>query len=51
MIPSKIAKSRSHKLNSGQWATMMSISTILIGTTMVIVAWQEGWGTFKVDDN
>ncbi len=28
---------------------MLTISAILIGTTLVIIAWQDGWGTFKIE--
>ncbi len=39
------------KLDSGQWTAIILIQTIIIGTTMLIVAWQEGWGSFKIDDS
>jgi hypothetical protein len=40
-------KPRASKLNAGQYATMLTSCTIFIGITLLIIAWQEGWGSFS----
>ncbi len=37
------------KLHSGQWATILITCTLFIGITLLIIAWQEGWGSFATD--